>query len=197
MKRDYIRLWSFIIAATLILTAVLIIISHVFKNSRQDEINSEYEIIDKINKVNDEFKQKVEEYTTKKEQVDVELKEYTSYYTGMYENYGSITSSFRNLENYAIDVENASKYLNENCINKLYSNRDTNAKCMAYISNFEKTINMFVSDTNYLNKKIDDYNEWFDSQEDVEGKKLEHFTPSRYTEFIDINGDGVSLGKSE
>ena len=108
MKREYIRLWSFIIAATLILTAVLILISHSFKSSRQDEIDKEYEIIDEINKVNDKFLEKVEEYTTKKEKFDSDLKEYTSYFSGMYDKYDKITTDFRNLENYVIDVENES-----------------------------------------------------------------------------------------
>ncbi len=199
MKREYIRLWSFIIAATLILTAVLILISHSFKSSRQDEIDKEYEIISEIDKANDKFLEKVEEYTTKKQKFDEDLKEYTSYFSGMYDRYDKITTDFRNLENYVIDVENESIYLNQNCINKMYSNRDTNAKCMAYISNFEKTVNMFVSDVEYLNKKIDEYNEWYQTnkEENDKNKSLEHLTVSRYSEYIDINGDGTYLGKSE
>lgn len=198
MKREYIKLWSFICAATLILTAVLLIVSHFFKSSRQEEIDKEYEIIDEINKVNETFKEKVEEYSTKKEQVDKDLAQYVSYYTGMYDDYDKIANYIRNLENYVIDVENSSVYLNKNCIDKIYSNKDTNAKCIAYISNFEKTVNTYVSSVIYFNKKIDEYNDWLKAQEDAnKNKELDKFESSKYKDFIDVNGDGSYLGKSE
>ena len=86
-------------------------------------------------------------------------------------------------------------------MNESYSDQDANNKCNAYIINYEKTVNSFISDIEFFNNKIDEYNNWIISENeelDNEDKytKVERYKATKYKEYIDINNDGTYLGRN-
>lgn len=200
MKREYTKLFSFILGITFILSGIIFTFSNIYKENKQQKRDEEQIIIDEIINVYETFRQKTEAFSKKRDSINGDISEYTSYYTGMPENYESMLEELKEYETLVKEVEDAASYLKSNCLNESYSSTDANNKCNAYIINYERTVNSFVGDINFFNSKIDEYNEWAikeneELNENEKYKPLEKFTSSYYKEYIDINNDGTYLGK--
>lgn len=200
MKREYTKLFSFILGITFILSGIIFTFSNIYKENKQQKRDEEQIIIDEIINVYETFRHKTEAFSKKRDSINGDISEYTSYYTGMPENYESMLEELKEYETLVKEVEDAASYLKSNCLNESYSSTDANNKCNAYIINYERTVNSFIGDINFFNSKIDEYNEWAikeneELNENEKYKPLEKFTSSYYKEYIDINNDGTYLGK--
>ena len=200
MKREYAKLFSFILGIAFILTWVIFIISTEYKEKKQDKINEENKIIDEIFDIYEVFKKKTEGFSNKRDEVNTEVADYISYYTGMIDKYDSIVVTLENYETMVKEVEDTAVYLKDHCIKNSYSSIDANTKCNSYIMNYEKVVNTFVLDIEFFNSKINEYNEWAAKEnEELKIEKyqsLEKFVPKVYKEYIDINNDGTYLGRT-
>ena len=201
MKKEYLKLFSFLLGITFISSGIIFTLSKVYKENKQQKIEEEAIIADEIIDVYETFRAKTEELSRKRDSINIEVSEYTSYYTGMEENYEKIIEELKLYETLVKEVEDAASYLNANCIKETYSNHDANNKCNAYIINYERTVNSFVGDIEFFNSKIDEYNHWIieeneDLEDDEKYKEIERFVPIYYKEYIDVNSDGTYLGRT-
>ena len=100
-----------------------------------------------------------------------------------------------------MEVEDISSYLKDNC-GERYSVLEANEKCDAYYINLERTINIFVGDVEYLNSRINNYNEWTETENNSaiatqHYDKLEEYKAKKYTHYVDLNDDGTVLGMNK
>lgn len=201
MKREYAKLFSFLIGITFILSGIIFTLTRVYKDNKAQNIEEENIIADEIKNVYESFKIKTEEFSTKRDLINSDISEYVSYYTGIEKNYNDMIEELKEYENLVIEVEDSAVYLKKHCLNESYSDQDANNKCNAYIINYEKTVNSFISDIEFFNSKIDEYNNWIISENeelDNEDKytKVERYKATKYKEYIDINNDGTYLGRN-
>ncbi len=201
MKREYAKLFSFLIGIAFILSGIIFTLTRVYKNNKAQSIEEENIIAAEIKNVYESFKIKTEEFSTKRDLINSDISEYVSYYTGIEKNYNDMIEELKEYENLVIEVEDAAVYLKKHCLNESYSDQDANNKCNAYIINYEKTVNSFISDIEFFNSKIDEYNNWIISENeelDNEDKytKVERYKATKYKEYIDINNDGTYLGRN-
>lgn len=201
MKREYAKLFSFLIGIAFILSGIIFTLTRVYKNNKAQSIEEENIIAAEIKNVYESFKIKTEEFSTKRDLINSDISEYVSYYTGIEKNYNDMIEELKEYENLVIEVEDAAVYLKKHCLNESYSDQDANNKCNAYIINYEKTVNSFISDIEFFNSKIDEYNNWIISENeelDDEDKyiEVERYKATKYKEYIDINNDGTYLGRN-
>ena len=201
MKREYAKLFSFLIGIAFILSGIIFTLTRVYKDNKFQNAQEESIIADEIKDIYEAFKIKVEEFSTKRDLINSDISEYVSYYTGIEENHDDMIEELKKYENLVAEVEDSAVYLKSHCLNENYSDQDANNKCNAYIINYEKTVNSFVSDIEFFNSKIDEYNNWIISENeelDNEDKytKVERYKATKYKEYIDINNDGTYLGRN-
>lgn len=201
MKREYAKLFSFLIGIAFILSGIIFTLTRVYKNNKAQSIEEENIIAAEIKNVYESFKIKTEEFSTKRDLINSDISEYVSYYTGIEKNYNDMIEELKEYENLVIEVEDSAVYLKKHCLNESYSDQDANNKCNAYIINYEKTVNSFIRDIEFFNSKIDEYNNWIISENeelDNEDKytKVERYKATKYKEYIDINNDGTYLGRN-
>ncbi len=201
MKREYAKLFSFLIGITFILSGIIFTLTRVYKDNKFQNAQEESIIADEIKDIYEAFKIKVEEFSTKRDLINSDISEYVSYYTGIEENHDDMIEELKKYENLVAEVEDSAVYLKSHCLNENYSDQDANNKCNAYIINYEKTVNSFVSDIEFFNSKIDEYNNWIiDENEELDDeekyKEVDRYKASKYKEYIDINNDGFYLGRN-
>ena len=151
-----------------------------------------YKKIDKNNKEKKQIEEKIiSSYTTfneKKEIINSERKVYllqiesnmSSETLEEYENWINEVNNYTvNLDN----VEQASKYLKEKCIDTTYKNQDVQIVCDQFISAYETAINYYVKDIISFNETLKNVSN---------GSKPEFELKYNYT---DINKDGKFVGK--
>ena len=190
MKREYAKLFSFLIGITFILSGIIFTLTRVYKDNKFQNAQEESIIADEIKDIYEAFKIKVEEFSTKRDLINSDISEYVSYYTGIEENHDDMIEELKKYENLVAEVEDSAVYLKSHCLNENYSDQDANNKCNAYIINYEKTVNSFVSDIEFFNSKIDEYNNWIiDENEELDDEE-------KYKEYIDIYNDGFYLGRN-
>ena len=201
MKREYAKLFSFLIGITFILSGIIFTLTRVYKDNKFQNAQEESIIADEIKDIYEAFKIKVEEFSTKRDLINSDISEYVSYYTGIEENHDDMIEELKKYENLVAEVEDSAVYLKSHCLNENYSDQDANNKCNAYIINYEKTVNSFVSDIEFFNSKIDEYNNWIieeneELDEKEKYKEVDRYKASKYKEYIDINNDGFYLGRN-
>ena len=201
MKREYAKLFSFLIGITFILSGIIFTLTRVYKDNKFQNAQEESIIADEIKDIYEAFKIKVEEFSTKRDLINSDISEYVSYYTGIEENHDDMIEELKKYENLVAEVEDSAVYLKSHCLNENYSDQDANNKCNAYIINYEKTVNSFVSDIEFFNSKIDEYNNWIiEENEELDDeekyKEVDRYKASKYKEYIDINNDGFYLGRN-
>ena len=201
MKREYAKLFSFLIGIAFILSGIIFTLTRVYKDNKFQNAQEESIIADEIKDIYEAFKIKVEEFSTKRDLINSDISEYVSYYTGIEENHDDMIEELKKYENLVAEVEDSAVYLKSHCLNENYSDQDANNKCNAYIINYEKTVNSFVSDIEFFNSKIDEYNNWIiDENEELDDeekyKEVDRYKASKYKEYIDINNDGFYLGRN-
>ena len=200
MKRQYIRLFSFLIGVTFIISGVLFTLVNNYKRERQIKKDEEKLIADEIGNVYQTFYDKEKGLSTYRDELLNSVKEYIVFYTTMPKQYNEMITKLKKYEEYIVEVEDISSYLKDKCTQR-YSVLEANDKCDAYYINLEKSINIFIGDIEYFNSRIKNYNEWTETENNSliateKYDKLEEYKPKKYTEYVDLNDDGTYLGRN-
>lgn len=202
MKRQYIRLFSFLIGITFILSGILFYFVNKYKVWKKEKIEDEIELAEEIDKVYDSFYEKEKELSSHRDDLYTEIKEFSVYYTNMPDGYSNVFADVEKYEELLNEIDTESNFLKEKCT-KRYSVLEANDKCDAYFINLEKSINIFLGDVEYFNLKIKDYNEWTETENSSilstkKYEKLDEYVAKNYKEPVDLNDDETYLGmKSE
>ncbi len=199
MKRQYLRLFSFLIGITFIISGVLFTVVNNYKEEKKQQRREEQLIADEIGNVYKTFYDKEVGLSTYRDVLLNDIKEFSEFFTNMPGGYGSVISKVENYETMIMEIEDISTYLKDKC-DKRYSILVANDQCDAYYKNLEKTINIFIEDMNVFNKKIKDFNDWTEIENNSVIKtrtydKLEEYKIKKYNEYVDLNDDGTYLGK--
>ena len=202
MKRQYIRLFSFLIGLTFIISGLLFTFVNNYKKEKKKIIEEEIVIADEISDVYETFYNKEKDLSIYRDELLNDIKEFSEYFAGMPEGYEAILPKLEEYETMISEIEDASSYLKNKC-NKRYSVLVANDKCDAYFINLEKTINIYIADLEFFNSKIEDFNEWIiEENKSVlvtnKYKELDKYVAKKYNKVVDLNKDGTYLGmKSE
>ena len=183
-----------LIVGGLILTIVgsILLVSNGFK-SEQKKLKQTMDTI-----VNDytTFKTKVEEFSKLREQIYSDVMN-SQYYSEIFNNYSANVEKLTKYEELVTEIDNVSKNLKKNCTERKYSDQDVTNKCNAFIINYEQSINYFINDITRFNEKIEEYNKWRTTENtDKKYTELGKYN-TKYTEYVDINGDKKESGKAE
>ena len=202
MKKDYIKLFSFMVGVALIITSVVYAVTNNYKGKKQKIVDEEKKLIDQVNEEYNSFEIIEEEFTELRDKTLNEISDYSSFYTGMDTKYESVIASVKTYDEEIKKLADSTKVLSKICVDKSYSDQTTNQKCINFIYNYEKSVNTFIGDIAFFNKKINDYNTWTETENESPVKKrtyskVENYTATSFTDYIDVNKDGVYLGKVE
>lgn len=202
MKRQYIRLFSFMIGVTFILSGILFYFVNNYKVWKKNKIEAEIEIADEIDDVYETFYDKEKALSSHRDDLYTAVKDFSAYYTDMPKGYKGVVEKIEEYEELLKEIEDGSSYLKEKCT-KRYSVLEANDKCDAYYINLEKSINIFIGDVEFFNSKIKDFNEWIETENSSvlsteKYSKLDKYESKNYKDSVDLNEDGTYLGmKSE
>ena len=197
MKKSYFCLTLLILGISFIISGVVNAFVMSYKDNKKKNIEEESVIADEIGSIYDKFYKMENDLSVKRTNLLKDISEYVSFYSNMSEKYDDMKNELDEYDVSLKEIGDFSSYLTSNCVNKVYSNADVNSKCISYLLNYEKTINTFVSDIEFLNSKIDEYNKWIEDEEtSSKNKPLDKFSSSNFKEFVDLNGDGTYLGNN-
>ena len=199
MKREYFKLFSFMIGISLIIASVIFVFSENIKKEKQRQIDEENEIMDEIGSKYKIFTSKAEEFANKHESFIKTIDEDTSYFNVVPDNYNKLIDATKEYEKALTEIDDMDDYLYKNCKNKFYSNGDINRDCLTYIRNKEKMINTFIEDIKYLNHRIESFNEWTEVNNasviaTKQYDKLNEYKSEKYPDYVDLDEDGLLLG---
>ncbi len=199
MKRQYIRLFSFLIGLSFLISGVLFSLVNNYKIEKREKIKEEGIIADEIIDVYETFYSKEKDLNIFREELLDDIKEFSEYFANMPNGYKLIVPKLEEYEEKVTEIVDASYYLKQKCV-KRYSVLVANDKCDAYYINLEKTINIFIGDMEIINSKINDYNDWIveENKSDFvleKYKELKTINMTKYNEYVDLNKDGTYLGK--
>ena len=200
MKRQYVRLFSFLIGITFIISGVVFTLVNNYKQDRNKKIDEEKLIADEIGNVYQTFYDKEKALSVYRDEVINNFKDFSIFFTTMPEKYDGMAAKIEKYEISITEIEDISSYLKDKCTIR-YSVLEANDKCEAYYINLEKSINIFVADMELFNSKINDYNTWTDGENNSviatkKYDKLNNFVAKKYTEYVDLNDDGTYLGRN-
>ena len=200
MKRQYLRLFSFLIGVTFIISGVLFTVVNNYKQDKKKKQEEEAALADEIGDVYQTFYEKEVDLSTYRDKLLNSVKEFSVFFTEMPDGYGAIIPQVEEYENLIMEIEDISSFLKDKCTVR-YSVLEANDKCDAYVKNLEKTINIFVGDMEFFNSKIKDFNEWTEVENNSliatkKYDKLAEYTIKKYTDYVDLNNDGTYLGRS-
>ena len=135
MKKEYIKLFSFMIGVALLLSAVVYAISNSYEGSKQKAIDNEKNLLEEIGSSYDSFSIKLDQFSSLRDKTIDDVEEYSSYYTGMDTRYEEIIEEIKEYDKIAEDLKKSTGDLSKKCINKSYSDMVVNQKCINYIIN--------------------------------------------------------------
>lgn len=165
----------------------------------KNEENKKYEALkQEVIENYDVFKKNVETFLENRTAVYEQINS-VSYFTELSSKYNSIIDAYKKYEASLKVIEDTSTTLKEDCLNHTFKSSDTdvNNKVEAFIINYEQAFNYFINDVKNINNEIDQYNEWVKNvQVTTEYKAIAKYE-SAYTEYVDLNGDGVFKGAEE
>ena len=139
------------------------------------------------------FKVKIESFSTERTSVYEGLNKIT-YLTELPANYESLVGEYTKYENSVKEIDESSKDLKVNCFKQEYNETEITNKVSAFTINYEQAINYYIQDVEKFNEKVRSYNDWVQNTQVTNVyKPLEEFTSS-YTEYVDVNGDGIYNG---
>lgn len=199
MKQQYIKLFSFLLGLSFIISGVLFtVVSATIKEDKKKAIEEDNKIADEIGNVYETFFEKEKALSSYRSTLNKDISNYVIFYTDMPSGYKKIIDSIEKYDTYVKEVNDVSYYLSEKC-SENYSVLEANEKCSAYYINMEKTINLFVGDIAFFNSKIDEFNEWAEKENNSlvaseKYKKLDKYVSKNFTSYVDLNGDGTFLG---
>lgn len=198
MKQQYIKLFSFLLGISFILSGCIYTYVNTYKQDKKEKVKHDTEIADEIGNVYKTFYDKVKNLSTYRDSLAEEMAKYTTYYSEMPDGYNEIIKKIGAYEEKVKETEDITSYLEDKCDTK-YSVKEANEKCNAYYINLEKSINVFIGDVESFNSKIKEYNEWTKVENEsviatVEYKTLKEYKLEKYTDYVDLNKDGTYLG---
>ena len=198
MKQQYLRLYSFLIGITFILSGVIFTLVNNYKDQKEMKIKEEIEIADEIGNVYSTFYDKDKEVSLYRDELLKRINDFSVFFTTMPDGYSAVYNDVAKYETMITEVEDMSAYLSDKC-KKRYSVLEANSQCDAYYINLEKTINIFIGDLEYFNSKIKDFNDWTEVENNSLIKqrtydKLQEYKPVKYVDYVDLNNDGTYLG---
>ena len=146
----------------------------------------------------DTFKKNVETFLENRTAVYEQINS-VSYFTELSSKYNDIIDAYKKYEESLKVIDDTSATLKEDCLNHTFKNTDTdvNNKVEAFIINYEQAFNYFINDVKNINKQIDQYNDWVKNVQVTSKYKEIARYESAYTEYVDLNGDGVFKGAEE
>jgi len=201
MKKEYIKLYGFMIAITLIVASLILVLTNSAKANKEKKIKEEQEVIDKIDKAYEEFKIYAEEFGNFRESYIKGLDEKTSVNTGVSTNYKEIIANADDYLKRLEEIETKSAYLYGMCYEKqtTYNKKATNKQCIMFLRNREQFINSYIEDIKYLNHRINEYNKWTDVNNSsalvlTKYEKVDSYKQEKYKDYVDLDDDGVYLG---
>ena len=199
MKKAYLILFSIMIGISLIIASVIFVITSNFKDAKSKEIEDERVIMDEIGDVYKTFSDKIVEFSETHNSYIKSIDDNTTFYADYPVNYEKLKKLTAEYETALTEIEDMDTFLEEKCKDQFYSEKEVNNNCLSFKRNKEKTINTFIEDIKYVNHKIELYNEWTVTENQsiiatTKYNKLEDITSSKYTDYVDLDGDGIFLG---
>ena len=199
MKQQYLRLFSFLIGLSFIVSGVLFTFVNNYKKDKKEQLDKEIKIAEEIDKVYEEFFDKEKDLSTFRDELIEDITNFSQYYQQMPDDYDEIIEKVGEYEDKLIDIEDKSSYLKSVC-NRRYSISDANDLCDAYYINLEKSINFFIGDIEFFNSKIEEYNEWIITENEslitfTKYEELDKYSVKKYKDYVDLNDDTTYLGK--
>ncbi len=146
----------------------------------------------------DTFKKNVETFLENRTAVYEQINS-VSYFTELSSKYNDIIDAYKEYEESLKVIEDNSTTLKEDCLNHTFKSTDTdvNNKVEAFIINYEQAFNYFINDVKNINDEIDQYNDWVKNVQVTTKYKTIAKYESTYTEYVDLNDDGVFKGAEE
>ena len=199
MKQQYLRLFSFLIGLSFIVSGVLFTFVNNYKKDKKEQLDKEIKIAEEIDKVYKDFFDKEKELSLFRDELIDDITNFSQYFQQMPDDYDEILEKVGEYEDKLIDIEDKSSYLKDVC-NRRYSISDANDLCDAYYINLEKSINFFVVDVEFFNSKIEEYNEWIITENEslitfTKYEELDKYSVKKYKDYVDLNDDTTYLGK--
>lgn len=115
------------------------------------------------------------------------------YYDNMFFTDVAVKERLSKYESLVKEIDKKRMALDSLCNDVYYPDSNVNSKCSNYKSIYEQVINYFMTDINFYNKSVDDYNSYTKNLGSTN-------TVSKYDtgfKFIDYNGDGKKDGCEE
>ena len=198
MKREYVKLFSFMIGISLVIASIIFVISSNIKAAKQKEIDEEDKVMDEIGDIYVKFNIMAEDFASKHDSFIKTVDNDTAYFAIVADNYNKLIAAAKEYETALTEINDMDTYLFKNCRKKFYSNADINQDCLAYVRNKEKLTNTYIDDITYLNHRIEAFNDWTVTNNASviatrHYDKLKLFE-SKYTEYVDLDEDGLKLG---
>lgn len=186
MKKRNFAVFMLILGSLLILLGIGIF---VYKEVTTNK-NNKKEVENNITEQHEVFKNKVELFNEVRSKYYSEVNDnlYPESVESEYKNWLTILDDYTNKVD---DVENASNYLKEKCVNTFYSNKNISNKCEAFIIAYETVMNYYTKDIISFNENLNAYRT--KNNINLEESKIKDY-PSKYN-YMDINTDGNFIGK--
>ena len=204
MNKEKMKLYGFMIVTTLVVATLILFIVNGIEESGRKKREEEAEVMDKIEKSYDNFLVTLEEFASEHDDYITELTEKTSINTAISSNYKDLKATVENYEKRLSEIEGDSKFLFDSCYKKYtnYNRKSTNTDCLKYIRNMEQIYNSFIEDVKYVNTRIEEYNKWTETYNEsslslTTYKKVDKIKATKYTDYVDLDEDGIYLGKLE
>ena len=204
MNKEKMKLYGFMIVTTLVVATLILFIVNGIEESGRKKREEEAEVMDKIEKSYDNFLVTLEEFASEHDDYITELTEKTSINTAISSNYKDLKATVENYEKRLSEIEGDSKFLYDSCYKQYtnYNRKSTNTDCLKYIRNMEQIYNSFIEDVKYVNTRIEEYNKWTETYNEsslslTTYKKVDKIKATKYTDYVDLDEDGIYLGKLE
>jgi len=200
MKREYIKLFSFMIGISLVIASLVFVFTQNVKAEKQKEIDDENAIMDEIGEVYTVFTKKAEEFADAHDEFIENIDKKTEYFDMVPDHYNELVENAKKYEQSLVEIDDMDTYLYDRCTgNKFYSRPDTNNNCLTYVRNMEKLTNIFIEDIKYFNHRITSFNDWTveNNASVIATKKydtLGEYKSEKYNEYVDLDKDGTYLG---
>ena len=152
-------------------------------------------VLKRMGTVGDEFEEFSTNVSIFEEERDGLYSEVLSnlYYDNMFVTDEPVKERLTKYENLVKEIEKKCESLNNLCSDVYYPDSNINSKCNNYKSIYEQVVNYFVTDINFYNKSIEDYNTYIKAVNPA--ASIKKFN-TKY-KFIDYNGDGKKDGSEE
>jgi len=202
MKKDTMKLFGFMILITVVVATILLFIVGAIEDNNKKKIAEDKAFMDKIDNAYANFEITLEQFGTDHDEYITEITDKTSINTSIPSNYKKLQEVVNTYEKRVDEIDSDYKFLYDNCYEKFtsYNRKSTNTKCLKYLRYLEQTINNFIEDVKYVNTRIDEYNKWTESYNGstlalTTYKKVEEIKAKKYTDYVDLDKDGIFLGQ--